>query len=232
MGTGKKQYKKKNAKKGLKKRSFMSRSLYQKKHEGIDTKVFYFSASGRLQNTVDGRTQGYWRTIVAGANPGGVMPLVGDNTTVAELYRCYKILAIKVVVFAANIGTEGAQRAGPDMLIRGNTCIMSIPDTVTTYNGPTGIIEAINMSGCRMIPSRVDRYSWTMYRPKGFNAWGVCDRNIPPAIREADPWNGFIKLLGNFSGNVPNPPGGAAPVTTLWYYKVTYKVIYKNRHTS
>ena len=84
----------------------------------------------------------------------------------------------------------------------------------------TNIVDVMNLGSCKMIPSRTDKHTKMLYRPKGYPEWGSCDRNVPISDREPDKWYGGIYLLGNFARPAIRP---------LWFYTVTYKMIFRGR---
>lgn len=208
------------------KASFMPKSVALKRYGNVSTKTFWFKASGSLNSDVDGNTTSLWTTRALPVNPGDPfrMPNVADSYTVAECYTEFKVLAIKVVLFAANVGNEtgminpGANVPGYN---RGNTVVYLDQDIRLNEPTQTDILDVINFGSSRMIPSRVDKWTTTIYRKKGEPGWGCCDRNVPVTDREPDPWFGSINLLGNNARPAVRP---------LWFYTVCYKIIFRGRN--
>lgn len=210
------------------KAKFMPKRLALERKGQVSTKTFYFKTAGTLNSTnLTGVTFGRWATQfnpVIPTNPNR-LPVVSDSTTIAECYTEYKVLAVKVRLFAANVGTEFGQiQPGPDFpgYNRGNTVVYI--DQEIRENEPqyANIVDVINLGSAKMIPSRASKFTMTMYRKKGVPEWGCCDRTVPAADRSPDPWYGAIFLLGNNARLTPS-------VNPLWYYTVTYKIIFRGR---
>lgn len=211
------------------KAKFIPRGLAHKRYGNVSTKTFYFKASGSINGDNSGNTNFAFRTQQIPANPGDPlrMPDVADAYTIAECYTEYKVLAVKVRLFAANIGVEVGQIGTLGLpqaagFNRGN-CVTFI-DQEIRENEPvqTNILNVMNLGSCRMMPARISQYTRTMFRKKGVPGWGCCDRNVPVANREPDPWAGGIFLLGNNARASPT-------VNPLWFYTVTYKIIFRGR---
>ena len=215
------------------KATFMPKELEMERYGNVSTKTFYFVSAGTINSAAGGITQKGWNTQDPPAAPGQNFrfPAVGDSLTICKGYTEYKVLSIRVRVFSSNIGTEGGQLPGgvqPALIAgfnRGNTVMYVDQDIVEGELPPTNIINAMTLGSCRMIPSRCDQYTKVLYRPKGQPLWGSCDNNIPEANRPPDPWRAGIFLLGNNAR--PNP--GISP---LWFYTVTYKIIFRGRNKS
>lgn len=205
------------------KASMMSKSLAKKRYGQVSTKTFYFKGAGTIDVGPGGVTNFAWRTQ-NGADPVSLPLIPGDYSTVAELYQEYKVLAVKVRLFAANIGVESDPEIGTNNPFnRGNTVMYIDQDINPNEQAPGLITNVINQGSCRMIPSRCDKYTKVMYRAKGNPDWGCCDTNVPVASRQPDSWFAGIFLLGNnASSNIPNKQ--------LWYYTVTYKVLFRGRN--
>lgn len=213
---------------------FIPRGLATKRYGQVSTKTFYFKASGTIDSdTGTGITQQLWGTQSQPALPGiGLprrMPNVADAYTFALCYTEYKVLAVKVRIFAANVGSEpGAMPAAsgtPGFVAgfnRGDTVVYLDQDIRPGEVMKTDILDVMNLGSCKMVPSRVAKYTKVMYRKKGLPEWGCCDRNVLPINRVPDPWNAAIILLGNNARVAPN-------VAPLWFYTVTYKIIFRGR---
>lgn len=206
---------------------FVPRNLAMKRYGQVSTKTFYFKASGTLNSNAARITQNFWTTQFSpqGTNTQFTMPRVADSFIIAQAYTEYKVLAVKVRVFASNIGTEVGQinTAGPNDpgFNRGDTVMYIDQDVKVNEQRPTDILEVMNRGSCKMLPSRVSTYTKTMYRPKGYPEWGCCDRNVAVNSRNPDPWFGAICLLGNNARIVIRP---------LWFFTVTYKIVFRGRN--
>lgn len=203
--------------------TFVPRGLAIKRANQIQQRVMYFKAAGTIASfptPATGLAQFGWRTNdQSGAVPTPLIP--DDFTTAAELYQEYKILAIRVRIFAANVGAE-LITTGPPVteLNRGNTVIYKDNDIKPSEPLPDNIVDVINYGSAKLIPSRVSRWTTNLFRPKGFPKWGCCDPNVPAAERTADAWNGGIFLLTT----------QCTPGQTLWFHQVTYKVAFRGRN--
>lgn len=209
------------------KAKFMPNRLRRERYGQVSTKTFYFKASGTLNSNASRVTQAFWPTQFSPTVPTNpfTMPNVADSFIVAQAYTEYKVLSIKVRVFASNIGTEvGQLNSGvpPDPgFNRGDTVMYIDQDIKPTENRPTDILAVMNRGSCKMIPTRVSRYTKVMFRPKGYPKWGTCDRNVPVAERQPDQWFGAISLLGN---------NARIAVRPLWFFTVTYKIVFRGRN--
>lgn len=219
------------------KASFMPRTLALQRYGQVSTRTFYFKASGSINSAPNGNTLFSWNTQFEPAPPPPTgnpfrMPNIADSYIIAECYSEYKVLAIKVKIFAANVGSEvGAigstlpppapvQVAGFD---RGDT-VMYLDQEIREGEQPqTNILDVMNLGSCKMLPSRISQYSKVLYRKKGVPEWGCCDRNVPIPNRTPDPWAAAIYLLGN------NARIGLG-IRPLWFYTVTYKIIFRGRN--
>lgn len=209
---------------------FMPRNLAIKRSAQLSTKTFYFKKSGSINSDNAGQTSFIWTTQfnpIIPTNPKR-MPIIADSELAAEMYTEYKVLAVKVRLFAANIGTEMGMVQIPPVTQpiagydRGNTITYIDQEIRPNEPLPGNIIEVMNLGSARMIPSRTEKFTRILYRKKGVPEWGCCDRNVPVGNRVPDPWAGGLFLLGNFARlNL-----GIRP---LWFYSVTYKIIFRGR---
>lgn len=201
------------------KASFMPKQLSLERYGQVSTRTFWFKQSGTIASDQQGRVSKAFATqfppVVAGQPYR--MPPIADSTTAARMYNEYKVLAIKVRLFSANIGDESAGQGQ----FRGNT-VTYLEQNVAAWNAtlPNQVVQVINRGSCNMIPSRVSKHTRVLYRPKGIPEWGNCDPNTLAADREPDPWKGGLYILGETA--TPSIP-------ILWYYVVTYKMIYRGR---
>lgn len=209
---------------------FMPRMLAAKRYGQVSTKTFYFKSAGQINSDINGTVNTSWRTQFGPVTPGDPnrMPNIADAYTFAECYTEYKVLAIKVKIFAANIGTEGGRLPGPPPTViapgvqRGNTVMYLDQDIRPGEQLPDNITDVMTLGSAKMIPSRVSQYTRTIYRKKGVPEWGCCDRNVPVSDRQPDPWYGGIFILGNNARPL-------SPQPILWYFTVTYKIIFRGR---
>lgn len=216
---------------------FMSRGLARKRNNQISTKVFYFVQSGSIESTVDGRYTETWSPMrYEGIPPAQNIATpnfsqLGDFINVSRIYSEYKMLVMKVQLFAANIGTEGVKGiAGAPQALgfnRGDCILFPVVSRERNQGISSDIQDLITRAGAKMIPSRASKWSRTLYRPKGFPAWGCCDINTPPASRTEDEWHGQLILQGQNAS-----PGSAANPKTLFYWVVRTKVVFRGRRYS
>ena len=217
------------------KAAFMPKQLALKRYGNISTKTFYFRSAGSINSdNITGITQQSWNNMGQPIAPGGFpqFPDIADSTDVANLYTEYKVLAIRVRVFAANVGSEvGSLPSGaPPLPVvagfnRGDTVMFLDQDIKPGEQFPTAILDVMTYGSTRMIPSRISKYTRVIYRPKGHPEWGCCDRNVPLPNRTPDSWYGGIKLLGNNARPIPG-------VSPLWFFTVTYKILFRGRNYS
>lgn len=223
----KKKYKKRPRLYGTKAK-FVPRGLALKRKNQVSTKTFYFKASGTLNSNQVGNIQAFWPTQFSPQGTGNTtytMPRVADSEIVAQAYTEYKVLAVRVRLFASNVGTETGQIAaqGPNIpgYNRGDTVLYIDQDVKPAEDRPTSILAVMNRGSCNMIPDRVSKWTKVMYRPKGYPEWGCCDRNVAIPARTPDPWFGAISIIGNSARPLVRP---------LWFFTVNYKIIFRGRN--
>lgn len=193
----------------------MSNTLALKRMNQVSTKCFYFKRNGIIQPNLAGTTYEFWTTRSIES------VVIAGWTNLKTLYDQYKVLAIKLKLFPANVGIESDTAfIGSNGLLRGDTCVWSDQRYDANAQVPTLISQVINNASTRMINSRRS-YNRTLYRPKGNPGWG--QTNGPPT---PDSWNGSIELIINGATPAPVPPA-AAP--TLYYYTLEYKVLMRGR---
>lgn len=215
---------------------FMPSRLKAERSAQVSTRTFYFSTSGTINSDNQGHTVASWQTQAIGVPQPppfpplpNRMPLVADSHLVAELYNEYRVEAIKVTIYAANIGTEVGQirnlGSGPpyEGFDRGNSVMFFDQEIRPNETLPDRIIDCINIGSATMIPSRVSKFTRVLYRKKGINLWGCCDRNVEVADRAPDPWYAGIHLVGEFARL-------GLDVRPLWFFKVTYKISFRGRN--
>lgn len=191
---------------------FMPRQLARKRYNNTSTRVMWFKTNG--VETTGAATNfgiGYLNDTVRTAT---------DWDNAYSIYTQYKILAMKVRWFPANVGIEsdtvifGTAAGG---LLRGDNLVLNDPDNNLALPANMPISDGIKQGSARMINSRRP-YSRTLYRPKGYPEWGDRAAN--------DPWAGkIIKITNNAS---VSPAAPADPIN-LWYYTITYKVVFRGR---
>lgn len=203
------------------KASFMPKTLAKKRYNQVSTRTFWFKTSGTIASDQTGKVSKGWTTQFPGATPQLPyrLPIVADSTTAARMYTEYKVLAIRVRLFSANIGDESAGQGQ----FRGNTVTYLEQDVDWNAQLPNQVAQIINRGSARMIPSRVSKHTRVIYRPKGFPEWGNCDPNTAQQDREPDPWKGAMYVFGETA--TPSIP-------ILWYYTATWKIIFRGRTTN
>ncbi|AXQ66008.1 MAG: capsid protein [Circoviridae sp.] len=195
------------------------RNLAMKRYQGVDTKVFYFKRNATGFSDADGK---YYAGFSANdINVGSTPPLWPQFDLLKQIYDQYKVLAIKIRFFPANVGIEpDSALFTSNALLRGQTVVWNDQRTDSGTPVPNSISDVINNSSCKMITCR--RYfTRSIYRAKGYPGWA----NIQTQASD-DPWNGSINVLTQDA--TPDPGGGTPPIT-LWYFTVQYKVIFRGR---
>lgn len=190
----------------------MPRSYAFKRYNQVATKVFWLKLNGTQQVDPQGSALAIFRT--RGINQ---QPVPAGKNEIFTLYDQYKILAMRVRWFPANVGTEPGVPPVSDPLLRGDQVIWSDQRVDSTQQVPQFIGEVINNASARMINPRRP-YTRVLYRPKGVPAWGSCiDFTTSP-----DSWNGAIyHIVNNATPSPTNRP--------LFYYTLTYKVLVRGR---
>lgn len=191
----------------------MPRTLAMKRMNQVGTKVFWFKRNGIITPNLAGTRYSYWRTQEI--NDPQTTPI--GWPAVKTLYDQYKVLAIKVRLFPANVGIESDSAIfASNALLRGDTVVWT--DQRYQPNAPATISEVINNASTKMINSRRP-YARTLFRARGNPEWGDTQSALP------DSWDGSIEML--FNNASPAPATGTAP--TLWYWTVQYKVLVRGR---
>lgn len=197
-----------------KKGAFMGRGLALKRTNQTSTKTFYFKSAGRIGGDPSFQANNTWSTLLwLPGQPQAFPNIPGDYNVISRGYLQYKILAIKVVMYAANIGSEPN-----DNIDRGITCVWKDQQVVRGQPVPSQVLDVINLGSAKILPSRVSRWTTIIYRPRGAPEWGNCDIDTPTNQRVADSWSGAIHMVGNSVSN-----------TLLWYWTANYKVIFRGR---
>lgn len=194
----------------------MPKSLARKRFNQVSTKVFWFKDNGQIQNNIGGF---YQRNFVT---QDIISPIPQGFASVTNLYDEYKVLAMKIKFFPANVGIEpDSSLFASAGLLRGDAIVWS--DQRPDNNPPatiSSISDKINQASCRMLNPRRP-YTRTIYRSTGNPDWaGTAVLSNTP-----DSWNGVISIFGQNTTPV-NPP--AAPIT-LWYWTRQYKVLCRGR---
>lgn len=190
----------------------MPRALAYKRHNQVSTKTFWFKINGTQQVQASGNALGIFRTrgLTDGPAPQGKPELF-------TLYDQYKILAMRLRWFPANVGTEpGTNTIGPAVFLRGDQVVWSDQRIDSSIQIPIFIADVISNASARMINPRRP-YTRVIYRPKGYPEWGSCVNDTT----NPDPWNAAIYQMINSATPIANRP--------LWYYVLTYKVVFRGR---
>lgn len=196
------------------KKKFIPRGLASKRAQQISTKVFYFKDSGKISGDNAYNAQASWTTLVWQPNQPHPFPNVpGDFNVISRGYLEYKILAIKINLFAANVGSEETLSVA-----RGLTILWKDQDLIEGQTIPSAPLDIINLGSAKVIPSRSSKWSTTIFRSKGNPEWGNCDLDSPTVNKQADSWSGAIHLDATGVSN-----------TILWYWTSSYKVIFRGR---
>lgn len=208
------------------KAKFVPRGLAVKRYNQVSTKTFYFKGNGTVGAGGGGVGVAGWGTRIRVVPPLPFVPyytpgVPADFLRISRCYSEYKILAIKLNLYPANVGTEG-DLPGPSVspFQRGNVVTWIEQSLATGVQLPNNINQVMNLGSAKMIVPR-HRHTRVMYRPRGYPAWGQCEADIPQAQWRLDPWWGSIFWLLN--GGTSNGP----PVS---FFKVTYKVIFRGRN--
>jgi hypothetical protein len=199
-------------------KKFVPRGLAAKRAQALDTKVFYFKTNGVGQTDQAGQMFQKWNSRAVTQTPGAFPQF----QAVSAIYDQFKVLAIRVRFYPANVGVESHDTLiGTDLtLIRGNT-INWLDQRADDLFAPSSIAEVINDASMRMVNSRRP-FSRTIFRGRGFPEWGAIQNT---ALN--DSWNGSISVLTVDAS--PAPITGPAP--TLYYWTANYKVIFRARRT-
>ena len=209
---------------GLATRSRMfPRRLARKRYQGVDTKLFYFKRNATALSDADGK---YFANFNARSINGGTpaTPLFPQFAQVKDLYDQYKVLGITIRFFPANVGIEpDSALFTSNALLRGTTVVWNDQRTDTGVTVPTSVTQVINNSSMRMMASR--RYfSRSIFRAKGYPAWA----NIQAPATE-DSWNGSINVFVEGATPAVITPPAQTPI--LFYFTVTYKVLFRGRRS-
>lgn len=192
----------------------MPRSYAFKRHNQVATKVFWFKINGQTNTDVAGNNLSIFRT--RGFYQGPVLPQ--GQAAIFELYDQFKVIAMRIRWFPADVGTEPGQVINQSVLFRGDQVVWSDQREDPAQQVPQAISEVINNASARMINPRRP-YTRVIYRPTGNPAWGSC---VNP-VAQPDSWGGAIYQLINNS--TPSATSGRP----LWYYTLTWKVVVRGR---
>lgn len=193
---------------------WMTRSHKMKRVNQVSTHTFWFKENGTLGSDLAGNIYKAWRT-----RDFFTLPLAQHNN-LALLFDQYKILAMQIRFFPANVGIEpDSSFFVANALQRGATFVWSDQRHDGQVTIPTNLNQVINMGSGRMINSRRS-YTRTIYRSKGYPGWAGIE-----ATATADPWDASIEMFAE--GLLPPTAGQTAP--TVWYWTRAYKVLYRGR---
>lgn len=199
----------------------MTRRQRFKRSNQVSTKVFYFKINGTLVSDGNGNIYRAWtgRNLNTGS-PG--IPVPQGWTALKELYDQYKVLALHLRLYPANVGIEpDATLLAAGGLLRGNAVVWTDQRFDSTANAPTQINQVISNASTHMLPTR-GFYRRSLFRARGYPTWA--NTQGPATV---DSWNGSIELLVNNATPASLVPPIATPL--LWYYTLTYKVIVRGR---
>lgn len=187
----------------------MSKGLAFKRHNQVSSKCFYFKQNGQI--ATPGAQDSFYQQFRT--QNMLVPPLPTNILDLFSLYDQYKILAMKVRLYPANVGTEPGQVLASAVWNRGDQIVWS-DQRVDTAIVPIFVSEVINNASAKMINPRRP-YARTIFRAKGHPQWGSCVnyQNDP------DDWDASIEILGN----------NATPGRTLWFYTIQWKVVVRGR---
>ncbi len=188
----------------------MPRGLAFKRMNQVSTKVFWFKYNGQLATDIQTDD-----AYLAFLTQDLISPAVGvpQYPSVFQLYDQYKVLAMKVKLFPANIGTEPSSWV-QGAWNRGDHIMWSDQRFEANAQIPILINQVINNASAKMIDPR-RMYSRTLYRPKGHSEWGSCQE----FTSNPDSWRGAIQFLAN------NSSSGRV----LYFYTVQFKVVVRGR---
>lgn len=208
----------------------MSRSTQIQRYHGVSTKVFWFKDNRQfVLNNAPYQFDPLDVGRIVTTNPKGWAECI-------RLYDQYKILGMVLRMYPANVGSEPtggdqfstAPGTLPIAINRGNH-VMYIDqrkDGGGTGN-PTSISQIINRGSARMINGR---RPWTtsIWRPKGKPTWG----SAKDPLSSPDLWNGQICHFCEGGSQIPNTPAGQPQEFTVFYYTLTWKVIFRGRQNN
>jgi len=194
---------------------FIPRGLARKRYHATDSKVFYFKTNGEAHSDAVGVYNGSFNTRHITQNP----TLFPQFTTLKQIYDQFKVLAIRIKFFPANVGIESHDAAlGTDYtLLRGN-CITWNDQRADNVLPPLNISEVINNASARMLNARRP-FTRSLFRARGFPEWGAADAPVTE-----DSWNGGINVLVT---DATEASTGISPL--LWFWTATYKVVFRGR---
>lgn len=206
---------------------FVPKSLAIKRYNEVSTKTFYFKTNGTLVADGGGRINAAWLTQRRVDPPTGAPylapPNVADFARISACYNEYKILAVRVRLYPANVGTESELPGiSANPFNRGNAIMYTDQTIERGQQIPTEILTVMNYGSAKMFLPR-HGHTRVMYRPKGYPQWGSVDNDTPPNLRKVDPWSGGLFLL--LQGATPNGP-------PIFFYQNTYKIIFRGRSIS
>lgn len=194
----------------------MPSSLARQRWNNASSKTFFIKDSGTLITDLTGSIQRKWSVQDVYSVP--------QFNTLGQLYDQFKVLAITIRLYPANVGIEpdpSLLPVGSNGLLRGNAGVWC-DQRPATVGFPGTIVQMINYGSAKLINPRRP-YKRTMFRATGFNSWG----GIQTAAIN-DSWRGEIKLLQVDA----TPAVVGSPPPTLWYWSRTFKIIYRGRRST
>lgn len=198
----------------------MPKSYAFKRHNQVATKVFWLKLNGQIDVPTNQQGGGVSIFRTRGINQ---IPVPQGRNEIFTLYDQYKVLAMRVRWFPANVGIEpGVTDTGipgfTAQTARGDQVIWSDQRVDATQQVPQLISEVINNASARMINPRRPQ-TRVIYRPKGVPAWGSC---VDPTT-QPDQWNGGIYHIIN------NATPSSVTGRPVWFYTLTYKLLVRGR---
>lgn len=206
----------------------MSSTQASKRYHQVSTRVFWFNANRTfVLNSASYQFDPLDVQRIITVNPKGFAEALA-------LYDQYKVLGMVLKLFPANIGTEAT--AGDSFSVpigqptwninRGNHVMYIDQRKEPVGTAPTSISQIINRGSARMINPRRP-WKTSIWRPKGKPIWGSCkDISTNP-----DSWSGQICHFCEGGSIIPNSSTGTPQTWTVFYYTLTWKVIFRGRQS-
>lgn len=208
----------------------MTRTQAIKRYHQVSTRVFWF----KTNRTFVLNSASYQFDPLNVGRINAVQPK-GWSEAIA-LYDQYKILGMTIKMYPANVGTEatGADQLAsapntiPIGINRGNH-VMYIDQRQDSpgVSNPTSISQIINRGSARMINPRRP-FTMSIWRPKGKPLWG----STKDILGAPDSWTGSINHFAEGGSIIPNTPAGVPQTITVYYYTITWKVIFRGRQST
>lgn len=207
----------------------MSRTEATKRYHQVSTRVFWFKTNRTFRlNSASYQFDPLDVQRIDSVNPKGW-------TEAKALYDQYKVLGMTLKLFPANVGTEptigdsfSVPIGQPQWAINRGNHVMYIDQRKEPLGtNPTSISDIINRGSARMINPR---RPWTtsIWRPKGKPLWG----STKDITQVPDSWNGMICHFCEGGTPIPNSSTGQPQTWVVFYYTLTWKVIFRGRQSN